>query len=230
MNATRWVSLSEFVKHLGRQGIAHVEEITDEGQHGWYISWIDNSPKALARQDALQKMQRAKMDEEGRMRKYLKEQIERAKESDSPLDEERVNEGLKRQDDGVPLKIGLSSKETDENGASASASPPTTTTKASPPSDIGSKPPQTNAPAPFKFGINPLKQKPAESDKKTPPKSSENPLKSRPKPTAAPVSASSSRTSSMTAAERIMAEEKEKKEKRKFMGPQPSAHVKRSRF
>ena len=43
MNATRWVTLSEFVKHLGRCGIARV----DETEKGWFIAWIDNSPKAL---------------------------------------------------------------------------------------------------------------------------------------------------------------------------------------
>ena len=46
MNATRWVTLTEFVKHLGRTGVAHV----DETEKGWFIAWIDNSPKALAKQ------------------------------------------------------------------------------------------------------------------------------------------------------------------------------------
>lgn len=46
MNATRWVTLTEFVKHLGRTGVARVDE-TDKG---WFIAWIDNSPKALAKQ------------------------------------------------------------------------------------------------------------------------------------------------------------------------------------
>jgi DNA/RNA-binding protein KIN17 len=45
MNATRWVTLTEFVKHLGRSGVAHV----DETEKGWFIAWIDNSPKALAK-------------------------------------------------------------------------------------------------------------------------------------------------------------------------------------
>ena len=46
MNATRWVTLTEFVKHLGRSGIARV----DETEKGWFVAWIDNSPKALAKQ------------------------------------------------------------------------------------------------------------------------------------------------------------------------------------
>jgi Domain of Kin17 curved DNA-binding protein len=45
MNSTRWLSLTEFVKHLGRQGIVRVDE-TDKG---FFIAWIDNSPKALAK-------------------------------------------------------------------------------------------------------------------------------------------------------------------------------------
>ena len=45
MNSTRWVTLTEFVKHLGRSGIAKV----DETERGWFIAWIDSSPKALAK-------------------------------------------------------------------------------------------------------------------------------------------------------------------------------------
>jgi DNA/RNA-binding protein KIN17 len=46
MNSTRWVTLTEFVKHLGRTGVARV----DETEKGWFIAWIDNSPQALAKQ------------------------------------------------------------------------------------------------------------------------------------------------------------------------------------
>lgn len=45
MNATRWVTLTEFVKHLGRTGVGRV----DETEKGWFIAWIDSSPKALAK-------------------------------------------------------------------------------------------------------------------------------------------------------------------------------------
>ena len=46
MNSTRWVTLTEFVKHLGRTGIARV----DETEKGWFLAWIDNTPKALEKQ------------------------------------------------------------------------------------------------------------------------------------------------------------------------------------
>ena len=80
MNATRWVSLSEFVKHLGRSGIAKVEA----SDLGWFIEWIDTSTTALARQDALRKMERTKVDDEQRTRKLIDEQIHRASELANP--------------------------------------------------------------------------------------------------------------------------------------------------
>lgn len=75
MNATRWVTLTGFVQYLGRSGICHV----DETEKGWYIAWIDNSPKALARQDAAMKKERQDMGDEERQRRFLNEQIERAR-------------------------------------------------------------------------------------------------------------------------------------------------------
>jgi len=45
MNSTRWVTLTEFTKHLGRTGVGRV----DETEQGWFIAWIDSSPKALAK-------------------------------------------------------------------------------------------------------------------------------------------------------------------------------------
>jgi DNA/RNA-binding protein KIN17 len=74
MNATRWVTLTEFIKHLGRSGVAHVDE-TDKG---WFIAWIDRSPKALEKQEASLKKERATMNDEQRERLLIAEQIERA--------------------------------------------------------------------------------------------------------------------------------------------------------
>jgi DNA/RNA-binding protein KIN17 len=73
MNATKWSTLSEFVKHLGREGIVHV----DETERGFYISWIDNSPHTLAKREAVMKMERQNKDQEERDRLLIEEQIER---------------------------------------------------------------------------------------------------------------------------------------------------------
>ncbi|KAH8921020.1 hypothetical protein BT69DRAFT_1199667, partial [Atractiella rhizophila] len=84
MNATRWVTLTAFCRYLGAAGIAHV----DETEKGWFIAWIDNSPKTLAKQAAAQKKERMEMGDEERQRKLIEDQIERAKREQ----EERVEE------------------------------------------------------------------------------------------------------------------------------------------
>lgn len=87
MNSTRWPSLTEFAKHLGREGLCRVED----NEKGLHISWIDNSPEALRRQDAIRRKERQDKGDEEREQKLIREQIERA-----DLDaEERV------QDDGT---------------------------------------------------------------------------------------------------------------------------------
>ena len=67
MNATCWVTLTEFIKYLGHAGIAHVDE-TDEG---WFIAWIDCSPKALEKQEVSLKKERATMNNEQREHHWL---------------------------------------------------------------------------------------------------------------------------------------------------------------
>ncbi|KAG9783024.1 zinc finger protein RTS2, partial [Aureobasidium melanogenum] len=83
MNATKWASLTEFAKYLGREGICRVYE--DEknesktGASGLLISWIDNSPEALRRQEALKKKERQDRGDEEREQKMIQEQIRRAR-------------------------------------------------------------------------------------------------------------------------------------------------------
>ncbi|CAG8554771.1 11064_t:CDS:10 [Acaulospora morrowiae] len=112
MNGTIWVSLTEYVKYLGKEGICNV----DETPKGWYISWVDNSPKALARQAF----------------KYLiQEQIERARgeAKESVLDDTKFTE-LKRdnEEDKIKLNISLAKSETP---ISTSATSPTSSATAS---------------------------------------------------------------------------------------------------
>ncbi|GAA5863042.1 hypothetical protein JCM8547_002780 [Rhodosporidiobolus lusitaniae] len=148
MNATRFLSLTEFCKHLGRTGVAHV----DENEKGWWISWIDNSPRALARAEANQKKERGDMDDEMRQRKLIQEQIERAREEgerrrkellaaggsgevagEAAAEEQPSNE-LKR-DEGEKLSLSLSFK----------APAPAELKEASPPSGPSASPPAESA-------------------------------------------------------------------------------------
>ncbi|KIK23495.1 hypothetical protein PISMIDRAFT_679202 [Pisolithus microcarpus 441] len=109
MNATRWVTLTEFVKHLGRAGIAHVDE-TDEG---WWVAWIDNSPKALAKQAATLQKERATMSDEQRERLLIAEQIERAREQEeaqTSRSESPEEPGLKRDEGAEKVVLSLARK------------------------------------------------------------------------------------------------------------------------
>jgi DNA/RNA-binding protein KIN17 len=109
MNSTRWVTLTEFVKYLGRSGIARVDE-TDKG---WFIAWIDNSPKALAKAEASLKKERATTSDEQRERQLIAEQIERAATEAEPASSSTTppaEEGLKRDENAEKLVLSFSAK------------------------------------------------------------------------------------------------------------------------
>lgn len=129
MNATRWVTLTAFCHHLGRSGIAHV----DETEKGLFVAWIDNSPKALAKQQAAASKERSTMSDEQRERLLIAEQIERAKEENGSDDDDdetkpRVEEGLKRDEvEGGKVVLSFSKPK-----ASGSGSPLTESSKTPP--------------------------------------------------------------------------------------------------
>ncbi|KAF1812015.1 hypothetical protein P152DRAFT_458969 [Eremomyces bilateralis CBS 781.70] len=75
MNATKWSSLTQLAQHLGREGICRVEE-TDKGL---FIQWIDNTPEALRRKEAVQRKERQDKGDEEREQRQIAEQVERAK-------------------------------------------------------------------------------------------------------------------------------------------------------
>ncbi|KAL8820123.1 MAG: hypothetical protein Q9191_007578 [Dirinaria sp. TL-2023a] len=89
MNATRWPSLTEFAKYLGREGICRVED----NEKGIHVSWIDNSPEALRRQDAIRKKERQDRGDEEREQKLIREQIERA---EMDVEQKAIEEGEQR--------------------------------------------------------------------------------------------------------------------------------------
>lgn len=74
MHSTKWTSLTEFAKYLGREGICRVEE----NEKGIFISWIDTSPEALKRQEALRRKEAQDRGDEEWEQRMLKAQIERA--------------------------------------------------------------------------------------------------------------------------------------------------------
>ncbi|KAG6003700.1 hypothetical protein E4U21_001808 [Claviceps maximensis] len=112
MNATKWPSLTEFAKYLGKEGICRVEE-TDKGLH---ISWIDNSPEALKRQEALRRKEAQDQGDEQLEQRMIREQIRRAQQASGLAgkgDEEGGKEEereLKRQDGDQKITLSFGSK------------------------------------------------------------------------------------------------------------------------
>jgi len=239
MNATKWASLTEFAKYLGREGICRVEE--DEkndgrgGASGLTISWIDNSPEALRRQEALRKKERQDRGDEEREQRLIQEQIRRAKREgidqdaeDSGNEDAPAGEGIKRKEgEKIVLNFGTknpageskpSPPSTDKGDGSDRESP-----RASPQQDavdgpVGSDSGATSTPArasekPTKPSFKPMSfsvsAKPknvfAQAAKK-------NALGGTKKPAAATVQRP------MSEAERIMKEELERKRQREMNG------------
>jgi DNA/RNA-binding protein KIN17 len=146
MNATKWSSLTEFAKYLGREGMCRVDEDDKNegrsGASGLMISWIDNSPEALRRQEALRKKERQDRGDEELEQKMIREQIRRAKrdgvgagiEDEEELDTDLPSsgEGIKRKD-GEKIVLNFGAKRPSPDAVEKPPSPPLTEGDASSP-------------------------------------------------------------------------------------------------
>ncbi|POS85956.1 hypothetical protein EPUL_005892 [Erysiphe pulchra] len=107
MNATKWLSLTEYAKYLGRESICRVEE----NEKGLHIAWIDNSPEKLRRQDAIRKKERMDKGDEEREQFLIREQVKKAqkeaeKRAEGQLDE--TERELKRAEgEKIRLNFGV---------------------------------------------------------------------------------------------------------------------------
>lgn len=108
LNSTKWPSLTEYAKHLGREGLCRV----DENEKGIHIAWIDNSPEALRRQDAIRKKERQDKGDEEREQMLIREQVKRAKldaEGRGEVEPDETERELKR-DEGGKIKLSFGAK------------------------------------------------------------------------------------------------------------------------
>jgi len=216
MNATRWPSLTEFAKFLGREGICRVEE----SDKGLQISWIDNSPEALRRQDAIRKRERMEKGDEEREHQLIQEQVERAKEQaraeDKPDDEAKELQRV----DGERIKLDFGMKPS----IGKPPSPPTSTSMDSLSSSTG----RANADPVEGLLTPPSEEQLLKSIASEPPavKLSLSAATSKPKnvfstkknPLATKKSSFVEQPKKMSEAERIMKEEMERKRPRESMG------------
>ncbi|KAI1338995.1 zinc finger protein RTS2 [Xylariaceae sp. FL0016] len=131
MNATKWPSLTEFAKHLGREGICRVEE-TDKGLH---IAWIDDSPDALRRKEAVKRKEMQDKGDEEREQRMIREQIRRARKENGGRDEDdaedEASKKLERQE-GEKVKLFFGAKAPTQTESGSTAAEPSAETAQSP--------------------------------------------------------------------------------------------------
>lgn len=85
----------------------------EENEKGFHISWIDNSPDALRRQEALRRKEAQDQGDEEIEQRMIREQIKRAEQAagkrDAEAEEEQEGRELKRQD-GEKIKLSFGAK------------------------------------------------------------------------------------------------------------------------
>lgn len=250
MNATKWNSLTEFCKEMGRQGIVRVsvDEKNEErgGASALMISWVDNSPENLRRQEALRKKERQDKGDEYREQKRLEAEIRRAREArrqqtgegeeageeehEHDEDSAERQEGIKRID-GAKIKLDFGAKKAEPEKL---PSPPLTDKEASSENDSPSTDVESKAEMDSVASLEDLAQ--STIQEKEPPKVSIKPLSlgaSKPKNVFAAAgkknafggmkkSVSATQQKPMSEAERIMKEEIERKRQQELRGGGPN--------
>ncbi|KZC13464.1 PREDICTED: DNA/RNA-binding protein KIN17 [Dufourea novaeangliae] len=102
MNATMWVTLTAFVKWLGRTG----QCVVDETEKGWYVTYIDRDPETLAAQEKKAKKQKMDKDDEERMMEFIEKQVEKGQQETSEQSG-IFKEPLSRSETDAPLVLEM---------------------------------------------------------------------------------------------------------------------------
>lgn len=108
MNSTKWPSLTKFAKYLGREGICRVEE----GERGLEISFIDDTPEAVARREDVKRKERLAKGDENLESKLLEQQMKRAREAAAKAEASKPKAEVPAVEAGdevaEPVKLSLS--------------------------------------------------------------------------------------------------------------------------
>uniref|UniRef100_A0AAV2IZ71 DNA/RNA-binding protein KIN17 n=1 Tax=Knipowitschia caucasica TaxID=637954 RepID=A0AAV2IZ71_KNICA len=107
MNSTRWETLTEFTKWLGREGLCKV----DETPKGWYIQYIDRDPETIRRQEELARKKKHDLDDEERSARFIEEQVRRGRGGKEEEEETPGYTELKREteEEKVVFNLGAAS-------------------------------------------------------------------------------------------------------------------------
>lgn len=105
MNGTRWVTLTGFVKWLGKTG----QCIVDETEKGWFITYIDRSPETVEKEERKNKKLKMDKNDEEKQMEFIERQAKLAKEQAGPVEEPVFTE-LVRENEEETLKLDLKLK------------------------------------------------------------------------------------------------------------------------
>lgn len=116
MNATIWVTLSNFVQYLGRTNQCTI----DKTPKGWYIQYVDNTPEARMRAAAQQALEEGEVSAERRHAVQLQRAIAECKK-DGGFQESEFTE-LQRKEGDAPIAFSMSASASSASASSAIAS------------------------------------------------------------------------------------------------------------
>ncbi|KAF2883987.1 hypothetical protein ILUMI_22185 [Ignelater luminosus] len=102
MNATRWVTLTGYVKWLGRTGKC----IVDETEKGWFITYVDRDPETIAAQEKRNKKLKLDKDDEERLQEFIEKQVRHGQDQGGPSEEPQYTE-LVRESEEEKLSLDL---------------------------------------------------------------------------------------------------------------------------
>jgi len=103
MNSTKWTSLTEFIKYLGREGIASI----DETPKGWFLTYVPEDREEKMRQESQKRKRRATEDASVRDARLIEEQIARAFEGAREEDASWKKEATALRRDGDARTTGF---------------------------------------------------------------------------------------------------------------------------
>jgi len=110
MNSTQWSTLSEFVKHLGKEGKCIVENTPK----GWYISYIEEDPVLAAKMASIDEKERMDADDEVRGNAVLKKRMDALMELQRKREE--LQQAQQQGDDTEPAAAAAAAASEDDDG------------------------------------------------------------------------------------------------------------------
>lgn len=125
MNSTKWETLTDFTKWLGREGNSVVLVLVpstrtccslppclspaglckvDETPKGWYVQYIDRDPETIRRQEEEARKKKHELDDVERTARFIQEQVRRGQEAkEAEVSSDRAGSGSRTKAVAVTL-------------------------------------------------------------------------------------------------------------------------------